>query len=224
MKLSLRKKEGQGDALQRPLLPGIWRLFFIWGSIGLQSFGGGASTLLLIRQAFIEKHAWVEEEEFVRFWSLCLMTPGINLVGLTILIGRKLGGVRGIVASLTGLLLPSAVITCLLTAGFTAVEHQPVIQAILKGVIPATAGIMLLVGWNFARPLLQQGWNEGKLKLVFSLLFITVTVVAVIVFKITVVLVLLGAALMGARIFSVRPVPEVTPNQEYERKREEELL
>ena len=152
------------------------------------------------------------------------MTPGINLVGLTILIGRKLGGVRGIVASLTGLLLPSAVITCLLTAGFTAVEHQLVIQAMLKGVIPATAGIMLLVGWNFARPLLQQGWNEGKLKLVFSLLFITATVVAVIIFKITVVLVLLGAALVGASIFSVRPVPEVTPNQEHEHKREEERL
>ncbi len=170
MKLSLRKKEGQGDALQRPLLPGIWRLFFIWGSIGLQSFGGGASTLLLIRQAFIEKHAWVEEEEFLRFWSLCLMAPGINLIGLTILIGRKLGGVRGVVASLTGLLLPSAVITCLLTAGFKAVEHQ------------------------------------------------------LIVFKITVVLVLLCAALLGASIFSVRPAPEVTPDLEDERKREEELL
>lgn len=224
MKLSLKKKEGRGDAVLHPLLPGTWRLFLIWGSIGLQSFGGGASTLLLIRQAFLEKHAWIQEEEFVRFWSLCLMTPGINLIGLTILIGRKLGGVRGIVASLTGLLLPSAAITCLLTAGFTAVEHQPVIQAMLKGVIPATAGIMLLVGWNFARPLLEQGWNESKLKFVFSLLFITLTVVAVIIFKITVVLVLLGAVLVGAGIFSVKPGPEVTPNQEHEHKREEEQL
>src|SRR5258708_37330949 len=133
MKLSWRKKGGQGDALLRPLLPGTWRLFLIWGSIGLQSFGGGASTLLLIRQAFIEKHAWVQEEEFVRFWSLCLMTPGINLVGLTILIGRKLGGVRGIVASLTGLLLPSAVITCLLTAGVLAGHYHPVISAPVNG-------------------------------------------------------------------------------------------
>src|SRR5258708_8948450 len=153
MKLSLRKKEGQGDALQRPLLPGIWRLFFIWGSIGLQSFGGGASTLLLIRQAFIEKHAWVEEEEFLRFWSLCLMTPGINLIGLTILIGRKLGGVRGIVASLTGLLLPSAVITCLLTAGFTPLEHPPVVQATLQGGISSTAGGPCRWWWETFLPL-----------------------------------------------------------------------
>ena len=34
-----------------------------------------------------------------------------HLVGMTILIGRKLGGWRGVFASLGGLLVPSAVIT-----------------------------------------------------------------------------------------------------------------
>src|SRR5260221_460639 len=183
--------------------PTHWQLFRIWAGIGLQSFGGGASTTLLIQRAFIDKYNFITIEDFTHYWALCILTPGINLVGLTILIGRRLGGVWGIVASLGGLLLPSAVITCLLTAGFTAVEPQPVIQAMLKGVIPATAGIMLLVGWNFARPLFQQGWNEGKLKLVFSLLFITVTVVAVIIFKVTVVLGFVGAALVGASVFEV---------------------
>jgi len=221
MKISLRRKEGREDVLQHPPLPSPWRLLLIWGNIGLQSFGGGASTLLLIRQAFIEKHDWVQEEEFARFWSLCLMTPGINLIGLTILIGRKLGGTRGVVASLAGLLLPSALITCLLTAGFLAVEHQPLIQAMLKGVIPATAGIMLLVGLKFAQPLLQVAWREGKLKITFSLVLIIVTVVAIIALKITVALVLVCAALVGAGIFSTRPVPGVAPSQENEHKPEE---
>src|SRR5947209_2752722 len=102
--------------------PSKWLLFRIWASVGLQSFGGGASTQFLIQRAFIERHRWLSMEEYTRLWSLCILTPGINLVALTILIGRKLGGAWGIVISLAGLLLPSAIITCLLTAGFKTVE------------------------------------------------------------------------------------------------------
>src|SRR5438445_2090480 len=108
--------------------PGKWQLFRIWASIGLQSFGGGASTTFLIQRAFIEKHRWLSMEEYTRLWSLCILTPGINLVALTILIGRKLGGAWGIVISLAGLLLPSAIITCLITAGFKTVENLPAVQ------------------------------------------------------------------------------------------------
>src|SRR3989442_15809462 len=95
--------------------PSTWQLFRIWASIGLQSFGGGASTTLLIQRAFIEKYKWLSMEEFAHLWNLCILTPGINLVALTVLIGKKLAGTPGIAASLAGLLLPSAIITCLLT-------------------------------------------------------------------------------------------------------------
>src|SRR5216683_30897 len=90
--------------------PGKWQLFRIWASIGLQSFGGGASTTLLIQRAFIDKHKWLSIEEFMHLWNLCILTPGINLVALTVLIGRKLGGAWGIAVSLAGLLLPSGVL------------------------------------------------------------------------------------------------------------------
>ena len=82
--------------------PSKWLLFRIWASVGLQSFGGGASTTFLIQRAFIEKHRWLSMEEFMYFWNLCVLTPGINLVALTVLIGKKLGGVWGIVVSLAG--------------------------------------------------------------------------------------------------------------------------
>src|SRR2546430_11357795 len=103
--------------------PGIWKLFRIWAAIGLQSFGGGASTIFLIQRAFIDKGRWMTMEEFARYWNLCIFTPGINLVALTVLIGRKLGGTWGIVVSLAGMLLPSGLITCLLAAGFEPIQN-----------------------------------------------------------------------------------------------------
>ncbi len=182
--------------------PTKWQLFRIWASIGLQSFGGGASTTFLIQRAFIEKHRWLSIEEFMRLWNLCILTPGINLVALTVLIGKKLGGTWGIVASLAGMLLPSATITCLLAVTFKQIEHVAAVQAVLRGVIPATGGIMLLVGLNFALPLIRRGYKEGVLYLLASSFLIIACALAVILLKLTVAVVILGTAFLGALFFS----------------------
>ena len=187
-------------ALQDPQ-PGKWQLFRIWASIGLQSFGGGASTNFLIQRAFIEKHKWLTIEEFAYFWNLCVLTPGINLIAVTVLIGRKLGGVGGIAISLAGLLLPSALITCLLTAGFKSVEHVSAVQAILRGMVPATGGIMLLVGLNFALPLIRRGYKEGILYLLISGALVASFALAVLLLKLSVIVVILSAIVLGALIF-----------------------
>lgn len=191
--------------------PSKWQLFRIWASVGLQSFGGGASTTLLIQRAFIEKHNWLSIEEFTHLWNLCVITPGINLVALTVLIGRKLGGVWGIVVSLAGLLLPSATITCLLAATFKQIENQAVVQAVLRGVIPATGGIMLIVGLNFALPLIRRSYKEGVLYLLASGVLMIACALAVILLKLSVIIVILGAILLGALFFSPgrgSPLPE----------------
>jgi chromate transporter len=187
--------------------PGKWRLFRIWASIGLQSFGGGASTTLLIQRAFIEKHTWLSMEEFAHLWNLCILTPGINLVALTVLIGKKLGGTWGIVVSLAGLLLPSATITCLLAALFIQIEHIAAVQAIFRGVVPATGGIMLVVGLNFALPLIRKGYKEGYIYLLVSSVLLIACALAIIFLKLSVIIVILAAASLGTLFFSSRSAP-----------------
>ena len=194
--------------------PSKWQLFRIWASVGPQSFGGGASTTLLIQRAFIEKHNWLSIEEFTDLWNLCVITPGINLVALTVLIGRKLGGVWGIVVSLAGLLLPSATITCLLAATFKQIENQAVVQAVLRGVIPATGAIMLLVGWNFALPIIRRGHKEGVLYLLGSSVVIIACALAIILLKISVIIIIPGAAFLGGLFFSPKPASPLSTKEE----------
>ena len=205
--------------------PGTWKLFRIWAGVGLQSFGGGASTTFLIQRAFIEKHRWLSMEEFTHLWNLCILTPGINLVALTVLIGKKLGGTRGIIASLAGMLLPSAAITCLLAVIFKQIEHVAAVQAVLRGVIPATGGIMLLVGLNFALPLIRRGYKEGFLYLLASSVVTIACALAVILLKLTVIAVILGAIFLGALFFSPKSVspplqPAAPPLQEGQRQQQ----
>jgi chromate transporter len=211
----------QRTALYTPA-PGAWKLFLIWGNIGLQSFGGGASTTFLIQRTFIDRYGWMTMDDFSQFWNLCLFAPGINLIALTVLIGRKLGGVAGIIASLLGLLLPSATITALMAAGFLQIEHLPVVHAILRGIIPATAGIMGLVAFNFARPVMSRAYAAGKVPTLLSLALILLSLIALIYFQLSVVFVLVGMALLGMLLFTRWRSAPTVPISPVEQSKEEE--
>lgn len=191
--------------------PGAWQLFRIWAGVGLQSFGGGATTTLLIQRAFIEKYGWVSIDEFLRLWNLCQLAPGINLLALAILIGKKLGGTRGIVASVAGMLLPSVTITCLLAALFLRVERIAGVQAALRGVIPATGGIMLLVAYNFARPFIRDARRAQPLYAATIAAFVLVSAVAIITFNVSAIVIVPGMAIIGALLLSPAASPNISP-------------
>src|SRR5512146_3000155 len=116
-----------------------------WLVCGVQSFGGGTSTFYLIHQACINR-GWLTEEEFVRAWALAQIAPGINQVKLTVMIGHRLHGWGGVIAAVGGLLMPSATITVLMTAGFATIRTVSLVQAMLKGILPATIGLSLAMG------------------------------------------------------------------------------
>jgi chromate transporter len=152
--------------------PPLAHFFYLWLKLGLQSFGGGATTLLLMRRMAVEE-GWLSEVEFTRNWGLVQMSPGINLLGLTILIGRRSLGVKGIVLALAGLLLPSVTLAILFTAIYVHIREASVVEAALRGVIPATVGLGLLTAVQIARPLFRVSWSEGKGSFLLScLLFI----------------------------------------------------
>jgi chromate transporter len=148
--------------------PALGQLLWLWLVIGAQSFGGGNATLYLIRRAVVERRGWLADEEFMRYWAICQIVPGINLLCITILIGWRMRGAIGIVLSLLGLLLPSVTITVLLAASYASVRDLPLVQAALHGVLPATIGMGLLMSITMARPPLAGSRREGRASLLLS--------------------------------------------------------
>ena len=173
-------------------------LFRVWLSLGLQSFGGGAATLALIRRASVDTHGWLTEAEFARFWSLVQIAPGINLLALTILIGRRTAGTKGIALAVAGLLLPSAAVTVALTASYQHVQGTPLVRDALHGIIPATVGLGLVAAWQIARPALLQSRREGRGNLAFSLALLLASGAVMKWGHPPVLVILLGAGVLGA--------------------------
>jgi chromate transporter len=175
-----------------------WRLLWVWFSLGLASFGGGASTLYLIRRAAVEQYKWLTDAEFARDYSVCQLTPGINILALTILIGRRSAGARGIVLALTGLLLPSVTITIILAAVYSYIQQFSAVQAAVQGIIPATVGLGAIMCWRMGQPLLAQSHHKGRAALIVSSLILVGSPLVVFFFEPPIVLILLTAGAIGA--------------------------
>jgi chromate transporter len=137
-------------------------------TLGIQSFGGGSSTFALIHQTAIQRR-WLTEEEFVRTWALAQISPGINLVKLTVLLGHRLRGWPGLVAACSGLLLPSSLVTVLMTAGFSAIRDLPLVKAAMRGILPATIGLGLAMAVQMAQPLFLRAFREGPARVGISI-------------------------------------------------------
>lgn len=139
----------------------ISRLFLAWFRIGFTSFGGGAITQYLIQESFIYKHKWITAEEYANIIAMCQITPGINIIAYTILIGKRLAGWVGILVSLIGLILPSAAITVGITATYASFSELPKVQAALRAVFAALFGIALATNWRNVRPILIGNRQRG---------------------------------------------------------------
>jgi chromate transporter len=116
----------------------------------------------LIRRTAVERYGWLTDDDFSRCWGICQIAPGINILGLVTLIGWRVAGAMGALASLGGLLVPSFTITVALTAIYSRIREAPLIRSAIAGVVPATVGLGLLLSFTMLRPLLQSAWREGR--------------------------------------------------------------
>jgi chromate transporter len=195
--------------------PKRWELLMEWAVIGLQSIGGGSSAMLLIKRTFVERHAFITGDEFQEYLTVSLYAPGINIIAIAILIGRRLGGYCGVLISVLGLLLPSAVITCLLTAGYRLVRNSSLVIAAMRGIIPASGGLMLVVALNFAVPLLRphSEFGAGSVpRAVAGVILALGSSIAIISLHISPIVILIFTAVLGAMLF--RPPGKTTPDDE----------
>ena len=90
-----------------------------------------------------------------------------NIEGLPVsVLGVARAG--GVAMCLLGLLLPSVAITIALTAVYTQVQGFAAVQSALRGVIPATVGISVLLLWRLAAPLYTDSRREGRASMAFG--------------------------------------------------------
>ncbi len=170
-----------------------------WIAVGTQSVGGGTSTLLVMRHLVVDRHRWVSGREFTESWALSQLSPGIHLVALAGLLGRRVAGPRGVAVSVIGMMVPSAIITAALTAGYAFISHQPLAEAALAGVAPVTAGMTMAQAFMLVRPSARSGLVGAADWLVVAAALMATLALRVSTIQVIAIGALVGAVLLGRK-------------------------
>lgn len=121
------------------------RLLATFFKIGLFTFGGGWAMISLIQREVVERHRWIEEEEFLDLLAIAQSMPGILAVNIAVVVGDRLRGIRGSAAAALGTILPSFIIILLIAIFLTPddIKNNPTLTAIFKGIRPAVVALII---------------------------------------------------------------------------------
>jgi chromate transporter len=173
---------------------GPWCQLRLWTVIGLQSVGGGAATLSLMFRTFVDRRQTLDAAEFGRDWGLAQLSPGMHVLSMAVLLGRGLAGWRGVLLATVGLMIPSALLTILLTGAYRwASRDLGWLDGPLWGLVPAVVGLATAVSIRQLWPLLREARAESRTALVTAV-GVLVGSVAAFLLGLPVVAILLGGA------------------------------
>ena len=119
-----------------------FQLFWTYLKIGTFTLGGGYVMLPMIEREVVERRHWIDGEEFLNMIALAQAAPGLIAVNSAIFIGWRIGGWRGVIATVLGAVLPSFLIILAIAMLFQDYKDYPAIEAIFKGIRPAVVALI----------------------------------------------------------------------------------
>jgi chromate transporter len=125
-------------------------LSFIFLRIGAVTFGGGFVMIPEIEAEVVNSHHWLTHQEFADATALGQITPGPVLIMATF-VGYRVAGFLGALFSTICVFLPSFLMTIAAGSSFRRFRTNRQMQAFLRGVAPAVAGLLVAAAWSVAR-------------------------------------------------------------------------
>ena len=105
----------------------LFELFITFAKISIMTFGGGYAMLPIMKKELIEKRGWMTDKEFMDFFAISQMTPGVIAVNAASLLGYRLRGIGGALIATFGVVTPSVIFIYIIAAGLSVWLHNPLI-------------------------------------------------------------------------------------------------
>ena len=133
-------------------------LFLQFLKLGLIAFGGPAAHAGLMEREIVNRKKWITQEMFLDFIGSVNLIPGPNSTQLTMLVGYRKGGFRGMMLSGMGFIIPAAVITGVLAWFYVNTGHIPAVESILFGLKPTLLAIIAGAILKLGKKALKNIW------------------------------------------------------------------
>jgi chromate transporter len=153
------------------MTPTIADLTRTFARIGMLSFGGPAAQIALMHRMLIDEKKWVDEGDYLRALSFCMLLPGPEAMQLATWIGWRLHGVRGGLIAGGLFVLPGALVVLALSMIYAAYGSLPLVAALFAGVQAAVVAIVIEAMIRVSKRALKSSTAYVIAALAFAALF-----------------------------------------------------
>lgn len=139
------------NALSASELVGLFGHFMV---LSLLSVGGAISTAPDMHRYVVTQQHWISDTQFSASVAIAQAAPGPNVLFVAV-VGWNVAGAAGALATMSGILLPSTVLS--LWAGRWGTQRRTTrgVRAFTSGLAPVTIGLLLATGWVLAEPFVR---------------------------------------------------------------------
>ena len=166
----------------------LWTLFNHFVMLSLLAIGGAITTAPDMHRLMVTEHHWLTDAQFNASIAIAQAAPGPNVLFVAVL-GWNAGGGWGALATMTGIVLPSTVLTLWATRWAAKRRTSIGVRAFISGMAPITLGLILATGWLLTAP------THGH---VGGLVLVAATVLIMLNTKLSPMWLMAGGALAGA--------------------------
>jgi len=135
----------------------MWTFFSICLRIGNLTFGGGDPTMAALYRELVERRGWLTREQYATAYALARVTPGTNLLAFSAGCGYLLHGWPGALIAVLAITIPSSLLVGWITMGYQAGHVNPVVAAVVGGIIASAIGMMMASAWQLIQPRIREG-------------------------------------------------------------------
>lgn len=175
-----------------------FKLFRIMFSISAFTFGGGYIVIPMMRKHFIEDLNVLTESELLDIAAMAQSVPGAIAINISVLIGYKLNGIKGVIIALIASILPPLIILSIISKSYDLFIENEIILKALKGMEAAVGALIIELVVSMTQVLLKENSILIKLLAPLSFILILFTSINPIIIILTTVIVCLIQARVSA--------------------------
>lgn len=166
------------------------RLFYSMFMISAFTFGGGYVIVTLMKKKFVDEQGLMTEQEMLDYTALAQSCPGAIAVNAAILAGWRVAGFAGMLCAVAGTVMPPLIILTVISLFYSAFASNSYVAMLLSGMQAGVAAVLTDVVLSMGRNVLAQ---HSMIKTAIMI----AAFIAVYVFGVSVIAVILGAAVIG---------------------------
>ena len=151
--------------------PTLSELFFVFGRVGLLSFGGPAGQIGMMHRVLVDEKRWLSEERFLHALNYCMLLPGPEAQQLATYAGWLLHGRRGGIIAGTLFVLPGFLVIVALAAAYALYQDTHWLPALLFGLKAGVLAIVIEALLRVAKRALKSRFLIGIAAAAFVALF-----------------------------------------------------